>query len=319
VKPLPLTAGSVTVVVCTRNRPDLLGRCLARLGDLAPQPLEILVVDQSDGSESGEVVRRHQPQIPGLKWIPTSSRGLSRARNLAVRESRGEVLAFTDDDCLARRDWVGALARAFSGEEELAAVTGGSLPEPSDCADPRILAATTWHSAEPRVYTRPVDPSTVGGGFNLSVRKSWLDRIGPFDPELGAGGRYRSAEDTDLIHRLLLRGGKIRYDPEVIVAHLPWRDGVTQSAVEWEYGYGIAVWALKRAARGDFFPARVAFGVLLVQGKTALLGALRRDASAWRTGCAYLSGLGRGFASWLIFSGFARSRGEVRGEAKSGA
>ena len=318
-KPQPISPDRITVVVCTRNRPDLLGSCLTRLGEVAPMPLEILVVDQSDGSESEEVVRRHQSRIPGLRRIPTPSRGLSRARNLAVSESRGEIVAFTDDDCLARRDWVGSVARAFSGDAELAAVTGGSLPEMSDCADPRILAAATWHSTEPKIYSSPVDPSTVGGGFNLSVRRSWLDRIGPFDPELGAGGRFRSAEDTDLIHRLLLRGGKIRYDPEVIVAHLPWRDGETQSAVEWEYGYGIAVWALKRAARGDFFPAKVALGVLLAQGKTALLGALRRDASAWRTGWAYLSGLGRGFASWLIFSGFSRTREEARGEAKTGA
>jgi len=318
-RPEQHSPGQISVVVCTRNRPDLLGRCLARLGELSPGPLEILVVDQSDGQESGEVVRSLQGRNPVLRWIPTSSRGLSRARNLAVRESRGEILAFTDDDCLARRDWVKSVARAFSADTELAAVTGGSLPESSDCADPRILAAATWHPSEMKVYTRPVDPSMVGGGFNLSVQKSWLERIGPFDPELGAGGRYRSAEDTDLIHRLLLRGGKIRYDPEVIVAHLPWRDGETQSAVEWEYGYGIAVWALKRAARGDFFPARVALGVLLAQGKTAMRGALRRDASAWRTGRAYLSGLGRGVASWLIFSGFSRTREEAQGEAKTGA
>ncbi|MCI0567078.1 MAG: glycosyltransferase [Acidobacteria bacterium] len=318
-KPEPLSPEQITVVVCTRNRPDLLARCLARLGELAPAPLEILVVDQSDGPETGELVRQHQRRIPNLRWIPTPSRGLSRARNLAVRESRGEILGFIDDDCLARRDWADSVARAFSSDPELAAVTGGSLPEPSDCADPRILAATTWHPSEVKIYTRPVDPSTVGGGFNLSVRRSWLNRIGPFDPELGAGGRYRSAEDTDLIHRLLLRGGRIRYDPEVIVAHLPWRDGETQSAVEWEYGYGIAVWALKRIARGDFFPSRVALAVLLAQGKTALLGALRRDASAWRTGRAYLSGLGQGVASWLIFSGFTRTREDAQEEAKTGA
>ena len=314
-----VSPAQITVVVCTRNRPDLLGSCLARLGELAAAPLEILVVDQSDGPDSGEMVRRHQSRMPNLRWVPTPTRGLSRARNLAVRESRGEILAFTDDDCLARRDWIASVARAFSGDEDLAAVTGGSLPEPSDCADPRILAAATWHPSAPKIYTKPVDPSTVGGGFNLSVRKSWLDRIGPFDPELGAGGRYRSAEDTDLIHRLLLRGGRIRYDPEVIVAHLPWRDGDTQSAVEWEYGYGIAVWALKRMAGGDLFPTRVALGVLRAQGKTALLGALRRDASAWRTGRAYLSGLGRGVASWLLFSPFTRAREDAQGEAKSGA
>ena len=309
----------VSVVVCTRNRPDLLERCLGRLADLTPKPLEILVVDQSDGSGSEAVVSRYQARVPSLRRIPTPSRGLSRARNLAVQESRGAILAFTDDDCLARRDWVEAIARAFSEDQGIAAVTGGSLPEKDDCADPRILAAATWHSPEPRIYTKPVDPSTVGGGFNLSIRREWLDRIGPFDPELGAGGRYRSAEDTDLIHKILLSGGAVRYDPEVIVAHLPWRDGETQSAVEWEYGYGIAVWALKRLSCRDLFPMRVALGVFLAQGRTALGGILHRDATAWRTGRAYVAGLGRGVATWVFVAGFSRASEDTRRGAKSGA
>ena len=313
------SAGQVSVIVCTRNRAALLDRCLARLADLDPRPLEIVVVDQSDGEESGAVARRYQARIPELRWLCTSTRGLSRARNLGVQEARGDILAFTDDDCLVRRDWVGAAVRVFSSSPEVAAVTGGSLPEASDCADARILAAATWHPAEARRFTQPVDPSMVGGGFNLSLRRDWLNRVGSFDPELGAGGRFRSAEDTDLIHRLLRRGAVICYDPEVVVAHLPWRNGETQSNVEWEYGYGIAVWALQRVARRDFFPAKVALGVLLDQGRRAVGGIIRRDASAWRTGRAYLTGLGQGLASWLYTSVCPRPAEDVHGEAKTGA
>jgi glycosyltransferase involved in cell wall biosynthesis len=309
----------ISVIVCTRNRPDLLERCLDRLAALDPKPLEILLVDQSDGEESEKVVAVVRQRAPFLRRIPTSSRGLSRARNHAISAARGEILAFTDDDCLARSNWVLAIAEAFSTEPGLAAVTGSSVPEKKDCADPRILAAATWRPAKPRTFTRPIDPSVAGGGFNFSVRREWLDRVGFFDPELGAGGRYRSAEDTDMIHRLLSQGGKVRYEPKVVVAHLPWRSGHSQSAVEWEYGFGISVWALKRLALGDFFPSRVALGVLLAQGKTALGGIVRRDATAWRTGRAYLAGLGRGVASWLTSWGAPRKPEDVRGEANPGA
>jgi hypothetical protein len=164
-----------------------------------------------------------------------------------------------------------------------------------------------------------VDPGLVGGGFNFSIKKRWIETVGDFDPALGAGGRFRSAEDTDFIHRILCAGGVVRYDPTVVVTHLPWRDGEFQSAVEWEYGYGIAAWALKRLGCGDFFPARVAARVLLVQGRRALGGLLRQDDSAWRTGAAYVSGLGRGFASWLLAPERSIAGDEIPGEAKTGA
>jgi len=309
----------VSVIVCTRNRPELLERCVRRLCELDPAPGEIVVIDQSDGGASGEVIRRFASRGPSVRGLATSTRGLSRARNLAIRETRGELLAFTDDDCLARRDWIGALVRAFSAEASPSAVTGPTVPEEGEDVDPRILAAATWCPPEPRLYTRPVDPSVVGGGFNFSVRRDIVERFGDFDPELGAGGRYRSAEDTDYVHRLLAEGASIQYDPQVVVSHLVWRDGQTQSAVEWEYGYGIAVWALKRAARGDFFPTRVALKVLVAQSRTALSGIVRRDATAWRTGRAYLAGLGQGLASWLFSSGSSRAPENIKQGVKSGA
>jgi GT2 family glycosyltransferase len=124
-----------------------------------------------------------------------------------------------------------------------------------------------------------------------------------FDPELGPGGRYRGAEDTDFIHRLLQSGATILYDPAVVVFHLGWRDDETQTAVEFEYGHGIAAWALKMAAHGDFFPMGIALEVVTSQGRRALGGILRRDRIAARTGRAYLSGLGRGAVAWLLTRG----------------
>lgn len=293
------TEQKVSVIVCTRNRASLLQRCLSSLGRLEPAPLELVVVDQSDGPESGRMVAAFEGRLPWLLHLPTPSRGLSRARNEGLRASRGEILAFTDDDCLARPDWVGQVAQVFAENPEVAAVTGGSLPVPTEASDPRILAATTWHPREPRVFRAPVDPGIVGGGFNLSCRRLWAEKIGPFDPELGPGGLFRGADDQDFLHRILRAGGVVRYDPRVVVAHLPWRDGQTQSEVELEYGWGIAAWALKRMREGDFFPGRVAVGVLLSQGRRTLSGLVRGDADAARTGWAYLSGLGRGTAAWI--------------------
>ena len=310
------TEQNVSVIVCTRNRVSLLRRCLHSLGQLQPAPLELVVVDQSDGGESGRVVAGFEGRLPGLRYLASPSRGLSRGRNEGIRASCGEILAFTDDDCLAHPDWVGRVAQVFAENPEVAAVTGGSLPDPTEASDPRILAAATWHPREPRIFRAPVDPGTVGGGFNLSFRRSWAEKIGLFDPDLGPGGLFRGADDQDFLHRILRAGGVVRYDPRVVVAHLPWRDGRTQSEVELEYGWGISAWALKRMREGDFFPGRVAVGVLLSQGRRALSGLVRGDADAARTGWAYLSGLGRGTAAWILARNSARAG---RGEAAEAA
>jgi glycosyltransferase involved in cell wall biosynthesis len=294
-----VVAGNVSAVVCTRNRPQLLDTCLAACVRLQPAARELIVVNQSDGDESARVVERYQGHIPGLRHVPTASRGLSRARNEAIRAAAGQILAFTDDDCVVRPDWIGAVAAAFETEPDLAVVTGGSLPESTDGLEPRQVAITTWHSEEPREFRRPIDPAEVGGGFNLSIRRAWAEKVGLFDPELGPGARYRGADDTDFIHRILRAGGVIRYDPGVVVAHLPWRGHGEQADVEIEYGHGIAVWALKWLSRGDSFPARIALGVLLRQGRRMVSGLIRRDPEATRTGRAYLSGLAHGTARWI--------------------
>jgi glycosyltransferase involved in cell wall biosynthesis len=289
----------VSAVVCTRNRPGLLDSCLAGFLRLDPPARELIVVDQSDGDESGRVVERYLGHIPRLRHLPTLSRGLSRARNEAIRAASSDILAFTDDDCVVRSDWIGAVAAAFVEEPDLAAVTGGSLPESNGGLEARRVAITTWHYRNRRHFRRPVDPAEVGGGFNLSIRRAWAEKVGLFDPDLGPGARFRGADDTDFIHRILRAGGVIRYDPGVVVAHLPWRDSATQTDVELEYGHGIAVWAMKWLAQGDLFPARIAFRVMLGQGRRVVSGVARRDRDAIRTGRAYLSGLARGAAHWF--------------------
>lgn len=299
-------AERISAVVCTRDRPAMLERCLSALARLSPAPMEVIVVDQSDGEDSARAVEKFAGRIRGLRHLPTLSRGLSRARNEGIREARGEMVAFTDDDCRVRPDWIGQVARAFLENPGVAAVTGGALPDPrlpSSGISPRILAAITWHPEERRVFRGKVDPSLAGGGLNLSLRKSWIERIGMFDPDLGPGAPHRGADDTDFLYRLLCAGGAVLYDPEVVVSHSPWREEEAQSGVESDYGHGISAWALKWAGKGDLFPAWIALKVLVSQGRRALGGSLRGDREAARTGRAYLAGLGRGAAAWLFGKG----------------
>src|SRR5687767_1980677 len=108
----------VSAVICTRNRPDLIGSAVASVLANTYPDFDLLVVDQSEDERTGQVVRALQAEHSNLRFVHTSTPGLSRAYNIGIRETSGEVLAFTDDDCVAPSDWIGAIAAAFESEPD---------------------------------------------------------------------------------------------------------------------------------------------------------------------------------------------------------
>ncbi|MDW8444478.1 MAG: glycosyltransferase family A protein [Acetobacteraceae bacterium] len=110
----------VSIVVCTRNRAESLGRTLAALARLEVAPLpavELLVVDNGSTDGTAEVVRAAQVSFPyPLRLVPCPEKGLSRARNAGVLAARHDLVLFTDDDCLPEPDWALRLAEAYGGD-----------------------------------------------------------------------------------------------------------------------------------------------------------------------------------------------------------
>ena len=223
----PARDGSgLAVVVCTRDRPDDLDRCLGALGRCDPAPAEIVVVDNAPGSGvAAAVVARH----PGTRLVAEPRPGLSHARNRGIAETEAPVVAFTDDDVEVAPDWVGRLAARFA-DEDTASVTGAVLP--SDLASAaacrfefevgglnngyatrrfdRGFLRRAWYKSAP-VWR-------IGAGANMALRRTALAAVGGFDPRLGAGAAGCS-EDSELWFRLLRAGRACIYDPAAVVHH----------------------------------------------------------------------------------------------------
>src|SRR5579885_615874 len=102
--PLP----TVSVVVPTRNRPGHVVPCAESILTNA-DALEVIFVDQSDDSQTADALATIQD--PRLRCVRSEQRGVTKGRNLGIELSKGEIVAFTDDDCRARADWVASLAR----------------------------------------------------------------------------------------------------------------------------------------------------------------------------------------------------------------
>jgi glycosyltransferase involved in cell wall biosynthesis len=290
-----------TAVVCTRDRPHLLAVCLPGLLANTHRPREVLVVDQSRDGQTWDVVRAVAVQrgdAADVRYIPTATRGLSAARNVAVAQATGEVIAFTDDDCLVDPGWLAALVGEFAAGPTLAAVCGRSLPlvETPLVAEP----ASVRTGQTRRHFSRPCSPWRIGNGSNMAFRAGPLRALrappapGPFDERLGPGAPFRGGEEADVLYRLLKQGCQVLYSPAPLVHHRQWRSPAQQLALATDYGVGIGAYCAKHLRGGDVRPLRSLGGWTLATAAD-LVAALRAgDAGRTRAAVHLLAGLAAG-------------------------
>ena len=235
----PLAAGGaglrVAVVVATRDRPEMLARTLDALRAALGPDDEAVVVDSASRTDAPAAAAA----AAGFPVVRCDRPGLSVARNAGVSATSAPVVAFTDDDCLVRRDWTDAIAEAFT-DAHLGFVSGAVLPDRSDGP-----VLTTETSCRPLRFTAGEDPVGMGHGASMAFRRDALRDIGGFDEQLGAGGRLRAAEDTDAFWRVLRAGWAGAYVPGVVVTHRQWRSRAQVVRTNFGYGKGAGALAVK--------------------------------------------------------------------------
>jgi glycosyltransferase involved in cell wall biosynthesis len=235
----------ISIVVPTRNRPELLRTCLeAALAAMRPCD-ELIVVDSASGDRKTEKVVRDA----GAQYVRCEKPGASRARNCGLAVASREIVAFTDDDCRPVPGWLEAIETAFD-DPDVCFLFGRVVGSGSG-------VATSVHDDPAR---RKLDLSVqllgMGHGANMAFRRDRLRSIGGFDELLGAGVRLGGAEDADVIERLLSSGCTGSYEPDAVVAHVQWRG--RRQAVRLSYGYGLGFGALAaKASRRDPERARL--------------------------------------------------------------
>jgi GT2 family glycosyltransferase len=203
--------------------------------DYPADRLQLLVIDNArvnDATERLVCVRSSrfsylQEPRPGLNW----------ARNRAVLEADGAIVAFTDDDVSVDEGWVRAMAAVFEAEPDAMAVTGLVLPDELD-EPPQVLFeqyggfgrgfARRYFQVDQRAAgsTAAVHGGTgkVGTGANMAFRRSVFDRIGLFDPALDVGTVTSGGGDLEMFFRVLKAGHMLVYEPAAIVRHRHRRD-----------------------------------------------------------------------------------------------
>jgi GT2 family glycosyltransferase len=217
---------SVSLAICTRDRPEALDRCLRSIAEAAEMPDEVIVVGNAPDLA---MTREASRSYPAFRYLPEPRPGLSAARNAAVRAATSDLVAFVDDDVLVHPRWLAPLRRAFADPDVMAA-TGLVLPAELETA--AQVAFETNHGAPNlrlkrerydmaflrTTVARGMPVWQIGAGANMAIRRAAFELVGDFDERLGAGAAG-SSEDSEFWYRLIAEGWACRYEPDSVVFH----------------------------------------------------------------------------------------------------
>lgn len=213
----------VSVVVCTRDRPAGLDRCLAALATQDYPRYEVIVVDNAPTTDA----TRRVAQARGVHHVVEPTPGLDWARNRGLAAARGEIVAYTDDDVRPDPHWISALAEGFTSPG-VAAVTGFVAPAELETRAQLLFEDVYGGMGKgffPCLHTRrgrrlTYLPQEYGAGCNMAFRRAALLRIGGFDPSLDVGTPSGGGGDLDAFQRVIESDATIAYRPDAIVFHL---------------------------------------------------------------------------------------------------
>lgn len=300
----PAKQETVSVVICTRDRPQALARCLQAINRLSVPPDEILVVDNAPTSDA---TRQLVAQIPQVRYVLEPQPGLSRARNAGIRHSTGDIIAFTDDDVEVQLNWIAQLRWGFA-EPGAMVVTGLVLVSELE-TDSQWMFEKYWsfnRGYRRKVFDRTFFEQTrsqgvpvpwIGAGANMACRRTAFEQVGLFDERLGAGA-CGCSEDSEFWYRVLAAGGSCVYQPTAIVYHAHRSDlrSLNRQINAYMRGYvtSFLIQARQYGHWGNLYPLfvnlpkyylrRLLFGLVI--------GFQPADTTFWAEVTGYLSGFG---------------------------
>lgn len=288
----------ISIIIATRNRCSDLSRAIESIEDvLVPEgcDCEIVVVDNGSTDETPSVCSTlAKGGRKSLKYIYDPQHGKSAALNRAVRETQGDVLAFTDDDCIVDPNWIKEIVREFASDKHLALLGGGvrlydERDVPITTVDGRGKIEITSLSMVLRT------PLVIG--CNMAVRREVFTRIGAFDVYMGPGTNA-VFEDLDFVYRAVKSGFKAVFSDKAVVYHNHGRRTANEAkAIRYKYDIGRGAFYFKHM-NDDRKVAKMAFSDV----SQALTEVCTRKGVRWNL--RFLWALSRG--------GFSRIRGLVR-------
>lgn len=199
----------ISVIIPVYNDSENLANCLDALGkqSLDRSKFEVIVVDNGSTEDIASVTGNYI----GVITLSESAEGSYAARNRGIMNSRGDVLAFTDSDCIPARDWLEKGLESFVNKNNVGLVSGQVVFFARDEGD--MTAVEIWEMLFNYDQESFVRERHFGLTANLITGRSVMDEVGMFNAGL------RSAGDYEWGIRVYGKGFGVYYDPELVVKH----------------------------------------------------------------------------------------------------
>jgi glycosyltransferase involved in cell wall biosynthesis len=234
----------VSIVICTYLRADMVGQTLRSLKQLTGiDQAEVIVVDNNSSDHTAEVVAEAIEQLKGavfIRYVFEPQQGLSVARNTGVEVSKGEIIAFLDDDATPAVGWLSSISEAFVQYPEAGAI-GGIIEPDFETTRPEWLVKELElpygiidMGQQVRQYPRRLHPF----GGNCAVRKEIVSEL-QFPEWLGRNGGQSllSGEETWLFNQMRRNGQKLYYIPGMKIKHFTPASRLSPEWIKLRYYY----------------------------------------------------------------------------------
>jgi glycosyltransferase involved in cell wall biosynthesis len=231
----------VSLIICTRDRCQQLACCLEAVRGIEfDRPWELIIVDTSTDDTAAIVQEFARTASIEIQYVFEPRPGKSIALNTALARARGQILAFTDDDCYPAPDFLSQIWSAF--DDPTVGYIGGRIM----LHDPADHPLTINESAAP--VTFPARSFVCAGcvqGANMAFRRRVLFDIGGFDGLFGPGALLVACEETEAVGRASAMGWKGEYHPEVVVRHHHGRKAADAPGLWKSYAIGRGAYHMK--------------------------------------------------------------------------
>lgn len=215
---------TISVLIKTYRRPKDLARCLKSLRDQSRLPDEVVVVVRDKDTETQSLLANIDLEPLDLRVVTVSEPGTVAPLNMGLDASRGDIVAFTDDDAIPRPDWLGRIEEHFQNDSQLGGLGGRDWTHFGDRVDGRareIVGKIQWFGriiANHQLGVGAPREVDILKGVNMSYRRVAFHNI-RFDGRLLVTGGVQSYEDYFFSIMVKRAGWKLVYDPAVAVDH----------------------------------------------------------------------------------------------------
>jgi glucosyl-dolichyl phosphate glucuronosyltransferase len=219
----------ISVIICTYNRKAYLKKCLDSLKKQTTKyNYEVIVIDNNSKENTRRIVHSYK-KYNRISYFLEKRQGLSQARNLGIKKSSGEIIAFMDDDAIAENNWLEKILISFEKDKRIGAVGGKIIPifetNKPRWLDKRIEFLISAKTDDNKKFLKKENLF----GTNMAFKKDIIE-IG-FEEDLGRKADLLISGEESLLQDILKkRGFLIFYNPDIIVKHFISKERLTK---EW--------------------------------------------------------------------------------------